>query len=190
MSPWPWTGWYVEPEIPIGLVAVSLAYAAGLGPLRPLEARGEPVATRALLRFGLGMLTLFLALTGPLADLAGTFLISAHMVQHLLLTLIAPPLLLAAMPDWLLRPLLRPPAVAVVARAVTRPRTALAVFDLQVAGFGMRFQRFRERALRALADAAPGRAELDDGVGDVGNKIAAAGRRRSRSAPGASAHRA
>ena len=130
MSPWPWTGWYVEPEIPIGLVAVSLAYAAGLGPLRPLEARGEPVATRALLRFGLGMLTLFLALTGPLADLAGTFLISAHMVQHLLLTLIAPPLLLAAMPDWLLRPLLRPPAVAVVARAVTRPRTALAVFGV------------------------------------------------------------
>lgn len=62
---------------------------------------------RRALAFAGALAMLFVALTGPLGDLAGTFLFSAHMAQHLVLTMVVPPLLLVAMPPWLLRPLLR-----------------------------------------------------------------------------------
>ena len=43
------------------------------------------------------------------------------MLQHLLLTLVLPPLLLAGTPGWLLRPLVQNPWVLRVARVVTHP---------------------------------------------------------------------
>ena len=62
---------------------------------------------------------LLLALNGPMHDLSDYYLFSAHMVQHLLLTLLLPPLLIAGTPGWLLQPLLRRPAVRVAARILT-----------------------------------------------------------------------
>jgi putative membrane protein len=52
-----------------------------------------------------------------------------HMVQHLLFTLVAPPLLIAGLPDWLLRDILRPRTVSRVVRFLTRPLVALIVFN-------------------------------------------------------------
>ena len=41
----------------------------------------------------------------PIHDLAEHYLLSVHMVQHLLISLVAPPMLLLGMPHWLLRKL-------------------------------------------------------------------------------------
>jgi putative membrane protein len=49
-----------------------------------------------------------LSLNGPLHDLSDYYLFSAHMVQHLLLTLVVPPLLLLGMPGWMADGLLAP----------------------------------------------------------------------------------
>ena len=49
---------------------------------------------------------LLVSLNGPVHDLSDYYLFSVHMVQHLVLTLLFPPLLLAGIPGWLLRPLL------------------------------------------------------------------------------------
>ena len=54
-----------------------------------------------------GLLVLLFALNGPMHDLSDYYLFSAHMAQHLLLTLVLPPLLIAGTPGWLLQPLLR-----------------------------------------------------------------------------------
>ena len=48
------------------------------------------------------LLVLLGALNGPMHDLSDYYLFSVHMVQHLLLTLVFPPLLLLGMPGWLL----------------------------------------------------------------------------------------
>src|SRR5919201_1686409 len=56
---------------------------------------------------GVALLVLLLAVNGPLHDLSDAYLFSAHMVQHLLLTLVVPPLLIAGTPGWMLRPALR-----------------------------------------------------------------------------------
>ncbi len=47
-------------------------------------------------------------LNGPVHELSDRYLFSAHMLQHLVLTLVVPPLLLAATPAWMIDALLRP----------------------------------------------------------------------------------
>src|SRR5918912_2705269 len=79
--------------------------------------------------FLLGVVVLFIALASPLDDLADHYLLSAHMVQHMLLTLVVPPLMLLGTPDWLVRPLLRSRPLAALLRVWTRPLPAFVVFN-------------------------------------------------------------
>jgi putative membrane protein len=51
------------------------------------------------------------------------------MTQHLLFTLVAPPLLLLGTPAWLAREILRPPALYRVVRSLARPFPALILFN-------------------------------------------------------------
>jgi putative membrane protein len=55
------------------------------------------------------------------------------MVQHLLLTLLFPPLLLAGVPGWLLSPILRVGWVRVAAGALTRPVVAAILYSVTIA---------------------------------------------------------
>jgi putative membrane protein len=79
------------------------------------------------------LVVLVLALNGPVHDLSDYYLFSVHMVQHLVLTLLFPPLLLAGIPPWMLRPLLVRPVVLRVARLLTRPAIAAALFSASLA---------------------------------------------------------
>ena len=75
---------------------------------------------------------LFLALNGPLHNLSDTYLFSAHMAQHLLLTLVFPPLLLYGTPASIVRPLLRPRWTMALGRFVTRPLAAATLFTAPI----------------------------------------------------------
>ena len=81
------------------------------------------------------LLILFLSLNGWLHDLSDSYLFSAHMVQHLLLTLVVAPLLIMATPAWMLRPALASPTVSAIARWITNPRHAFALFNVVLAGW-------------------------------------------------------
>ena len=65
----------------------------------------------------------------PIHDLAERFLYSVHMTQHLVFSLIAPPLLIAGTPPWLLRASIRNRVVLSVVRVATRPLVALLSFN-------------------------------------------------------------
>src|ERR671930_345162 len=78
------------------------------------------------------ILVLFLALNGPLHNLSDSYLFSAHMVQHLVLTLVFPPLLLYGTPAHVVRPLLRPKWVMAAARVATRPLAAGVIFSVPI----------------------------------------------------------
>jgi len=99
----------------------------------PEEAAGPTAAQRAL--FVSGLLVMFLSLNGPLHDLSDYYLFSAHMVQHLLLTLVVPPLLILGVPGWMLRPALAVPWVNALARKVTSARGAFLIFNITLAGW-------------------------------------------------------
>ncbi len=77
-----------------------------------------------------GLLILFLSLNGPLHDLSDYYLFSAHMVQHLALTLVVPPLLILGTPGWMLRPALGIPWVNSLAHRITGARAAFFIFNL------------------------------------------------------------
>jgi putative membrane protein len=102
-----WTEWTFYSDFLIGWVLLGLAYGLAAGPLRRHFPGSAPVPTAKLCWFGAGMLVMLLSLQGPLHDLSDYYLFSAHMVQHLLIMLVMPPLLLLGTPGWMLRPLVR-----------------------------------------------------------------------------------
>ena len=122
--------WQFDPVLIGGIVATALAYSLASGPLRPRlspEARFE--RGKAVL-FYTALVILFLAEASPLHDLAEIFLFSAHMVQHIILSYVVPPLLIAGTPQWIWRPLLLNRYVKPAARFFTHPLVALLVFDI------------------------------------------------------------
>ena len=88
-----------------------------------------------MLSFGAALLVLLASLNGPVHDLSDYYLFSAHMAQHLALTLLFPPLLIYGTPGWLLRPLVQRPWIRRVVRTLTRPVTAGLVFTLTLAAW-------------------------------------------------------
>ena len=96
---------------------------------------GEPLGRAKPTVLAVALITLFLSLNGWLHDLSDTYLFSAHMVQHLLLALVVAPLLIMATPGWMLRPALASPPVNAVARWVTNPLRAFAIFNVVMAAW-------------------------------------------------------
>jgi putative membrane protein len=121
--------WSVHPSIPIGIGVLLGLYAAAVGPLGRRYGWGPPVEQEQWIAFVAGCEVLFLALTGPIHDLSDSYLFSAHMVQHLFITLLVPPLLLIGTPDWLVRVLLRPAGLAWLAARIGSPPVAFAIFN-------------------------------------------------------------
>lgn len=75
------------------------------------------------------------ALITPLSTLADQYLFSAHMLQHVLLTLIAPPLMLLGLPGWVFDPLTNVPWLLNLARKLTRPLWAFMIFNVTFAAW-------------------------------------------------------
>jgi putative membrane protein len=139
-----WSSFTVHASTVVGLIALAAAYEVGARGVHGVRdrrfedpgVRSSPhpapsTARRAL--FYAGLATIFLALNGWLHDLSDYYLFSAHMVQHLLLTLVAPPLLVAGTPGWMLRPVLSRPIVGPVARWLTKPAHCFVAFNLVLA---------------------------------------------------------
>src|SRR5579862_8909112 len=101
------TQWDWQPSIVIGTALIVGFYLYAIGPLRKRYFPEERVKRSQVTCFLLGMFFMFLALVSPLDELGDSYLFSAHMVQHLVLTLVGPPLLLLGTPEFFVKPLLR-----------------------------------------------------------------------------------
>src|SRR5207249_12028285 len=112
-------------DVVIGVVLLAAAYTWATVASRRPAPLGAPIA------FFAGCAALLGALTGPLHDLSDYYLFSAHMVQHLILTLVVPPLWLAGTPGWMLDALVGRAAslgLQPVLRGLTRPLPDFAVY--------------------------------------------------------------
>ena len=102
-----WTAWTWDPAVVLGLVAGAWVYARGVRALWRRAGAGRGIRRWQAAGGALGLVTLFLALVSPL-DALSSALFSAHMVQHLLLILLAAPLLVLGRLQiaglWALRP--------------------------------------------------------------------------------------
>jgi putative membrane protein len=88
-----WSAWNLHPVLLAGLLLAGWAYRRGRtgGPRRPVDTWRARCFTLALVALGLALLSPLDALSNALA--------SAHMVQHLLLLLVAAPLLALSAPS-------------------------------------------------------------------------------------------
>lgn len=120
--------WHLHLDVWLLLASAEALYLVALR-RRRRSTGSSGASARKVTLFSLGVAVLWLGADWPLHDLAEGYLYSMHMVQHLLFTLVAPPLLIAGLPDWLLREILRPRAVSRVVRLLTRPLVALIVFN-------------------------------------------------------------
>ena len=123
------TAWNWEPSIVIGTALLVGLYLYGIGPLRRKYHLADEVKRGQVVTFLLGVFIMFLALVSPLDELGDSYLFSAHMVQHLFITLVGPPLLLIGTPGWLLQPLLRNRVVFLIARVFTFPALAFFLYN-------------------------------------------------------------
>jgi putative membrane protein len=119
--------WHAHVDVWLLFGSIIAAYV--IAARRHQAVTGEATPRRKKRLFVLGVAVLWLGADWPIHDLAERYLFSVHMTQHLLFTLVAAPFLIAGMPAWLLRGLLRPPPVRVVFRFMTRPLVALIFFN-------------------------------------------------------------
>ncbi len=125
-SPWAW-----EPRPDVWLLVASLVggYWWSLTRLRLVLPDAPPMPSAAVrARFMSGVAVLWLAVDWPLDRIGDEFLFSAHMTQFVVIALIAAPLLVAGVPVWLQRELVRP--VSPTVRFLARAPIALLIFQL------------------------------------------------------------
>lgn len=90
----PWTGWNLGPAAVVPVVIAGAAYIAGVRRLRRNGWRWDPGRTFA---FASGLVAVLVALASPI-DAYAEVRFSVHMAQHVLLMLVAPPLLALGAP--------------------------------------------------------------------------------------------
>lgn len=118
------TAWDWEPSVVLGCIALVLAYLAAL--------RFRP--SMAWVPFLLGVGILLLSLVSPIDVLGDRYLFSVHMLQHLLMIVVIPPLLLLGLPADLVRRIVawRPARIVATASSNGPAAWLLAVTTLYV----------------------------------------------------------
>jgi putative membrane protein len=133
--------WEFDPAPTIGLGLTGLLYLAARRRLRS-QRRAVSWPHRRSVAFGAGLVFILIAADGP-PDVLSDSSFSAHMVQHLLLQLVAAPLLLLGAPvtlllradlRWLSRRTLRRALRSRLVRAVTYPLLAFMLFAVVLVG--------------------------------------------------------
>ena len=151
--------WAIPPAATFAVIVTALVYLRGWWLLRRAGSRAVP-PWRAVM-FLAGLLTLWIALASPM-DVFNSFLLTAHMLQHMLLMMVAPPLILLGapliplvrgLPIFAARefagPFLNWPVATRVGRALTHPVVALLLMG--AAMFAWHTPALYELALRSAA---------------------------------------
>src|ERR1700694_5508820 len=130
----PWR-WHAHREVWVIFLTSLLLYWFAVTRIGPgVVPAGQPVVTRRQVAlFCSGVALLWVVSDWPVHDISERYLFSVHMAQHMVMTLVAPPLLLLGVPGWLTRWSLRPPRLAGAVRLLARPLVAAVVFNATVA---------------------------------------------------------
>jgi putative membrane protein len=124
-------GWEPHPDVWLVCGLLATLYAIAVVRVGPrFVAPGRTVVTRAqVVCFSLGVFAVLVSSDWPIHDVAERYNYSVHMVQHLVFTMVAAPLLLLGTPAWMMRFVL-PGRLLGIVRALARFVPALLVFNV------------------------------------------------------------
>jgi len=88
-----WSSWTIDPALIAVLAGFGLLYSRGYARARRHAAVGRRPGAAHWLPYSLGLLVLALALMSPIDAIGDRYLLSMHMFQHILLSDVAPALL-------------------------------------------------------------------------------------------------
>ncbi len=129
VNPW---AFQPHPEVWLliaGMIGLGVYAVRVIGP--KVVTDGPVVTGRQKFVFFLAVFLLWLAADYPIHDIAENYLYSVHMVQHLLITFLVPPLLLYATPEWLARLVILDDGLASrILRRLTHPVVAGVIFNV------------------------------------------------------------
>lgn len=123
--------WVPHPEVwlLVGALVGLYVYAARVIGPKAVPAGQAPVTRSQRRWFVVGVLLLWLAADWPMHDVGEQYLYLVHMLQHTLLTLVVPPVLLMATPEWLARLVFGTGRVDHWVRKLARPVPAAVIFN-------------------------------------------------------------
>lgn len=125
----PWR-YQFHPEVWLLVIGLLVAFVYTVRVLGPKVApEGKVISRRQITGFTVMILLLWLASDWPMHDISEEYLYSVHMVQHMILTYIIPPLALLATPEWLFRLLIGKGRTYKVVRFLTKPVVGVLVYN-------------------------------------------------------------
>ncbi len=122
--------WNFAPSILMMLISQAALYAYLIYIARRDGRWGSEVRASHVIYFAFGLILILVALVTPIDSLSNQALFSAHMVQHILLMILAPACLLLGTPDYWIRYLYELPLLKKVLPRVTRPLVTLVSFNV------------------------------------------------------------
>lgn len=125
----PWYAWHLHADVIVLCLGLLVAYWYAVNVWRPHLVDAGRVKRTQVACFCAGVGVIYAAGGTPIHDLSENWLLSAHMLQHLLFSLVAAPLLLAGVPTWLWEALLLRKIILPIARVALHPLVALGFFN-------------------------------------------------------------
>ncbi len=95
--------WHPEVHLLVVFLVAAYVYMVRVIGPRAVPVGEKPVSRRQIGCFAGAMFILWVSSDWPIHDIAENYLYSAHMFQHMFITLFMPPLALLATPTWLMR---------------------------------------------------------------------------------------
>jgi putative membrane protein len=120
--------WHFEPTVVVGVAVAAFLYFRWIQQHRLNNPSEEFVSTGQQVTFVFGLLTFIVALISPI-DAWATYLLSIHMTQHILLTVVGPPLVLLGLPRAMVVSMANLGTPWTVWRFLTRPLVAFFLFN-------------------------------------------------------------
>ncbi|HXK34587.1 MAG TPA: cytochrome c oxidase assembly protein [Dehalococcoidia bacterium] len=121
--------WDLHSDVVLLCIFLQAGYLYAVTQLRPVVSDAGRVRRRQMLLFTAGVLSIYLVSGTPVHEISEQYLLSMHMFQHGVYTLIAAPLLLAGIPGWLWQAVFRWRPAFIVARYAFHPLIAFGVFN-------------------------------------------------------------
>ena len=122
--------WHTEPFLLLSLLFLGWGYGVCTWPLRSFLAPGVSFDWLRALAYYSALIGTYFTVASPLDQIGEDFLFSVHMIQHMLIIYILPPLFIFGVPPWSWDLLFKNRVVCTLARFLTYPVVAGGAFTL------------------------------------------------------------